>query len=633
MRTQTPRQKPTDSSHRQPGIAACTLTIVLLVGVTVCSLDKCRAQSATDDSKLVEPQLLALRDPELSMPQPVRRLLESFFTLWIEALAGPEYELKRDVAMSITHAHREGYRDCSAAADALIETLNDDSTPRSVLVEVARALSTIEAKSSSAKLKELLKKGTGTHFERVAELTLARWGDAGMLALWQKRLTADDVLRHRRLLAIQAIAALPETMTNNAKLQSTLESVVESSSDNTVRLEAARTLGTVKREGLEPLAAQLARSPGETNYPATLASVYVLLRHESESSQTQLLSVITNSLADPRRAPIVRAAWSRLLQQNVSALASLAPRAIRHSDPEVRRNAIETLNSFPTNERVTLLGTALDDRHPDIRRAARQALLTLSRDESLISSVRQSGLDAIARSSWKEQEQAIILLAVLDQSDAADRMMQLLSSPRAEVAIAAAWGLRKLNVTEKLPTLLNFARKIDNQIENGLAMKPHESVVLAHIFEAFGRAEYQPSVPLLRRWIPKNAPRVNHDETRASAFWSVGRLFEDSKDVSVAQEVKARFTDVSSLVPESSTVRYAAGISLGRIGATEVAPDLKRFALMKNDEPDLAAAWSLERLTGEVIPPPTASIVGGARWKLIPVGSRRESATTDQQSR
>ena len=634
MKIHTPRQKTSDRSRRNPGRLAFAVAIVVFLAVTVRSTGRCCAQSVDIENKIVEPQLLALRDPELLMPFPTRELPESFLALWIEALAGPEYELKRDVAMSITRAHREGYRDCSAAADALLDILNDEATPRSVLVEVARALSTIEAKKSSAGLKELLKKGRGTHFELVAEPALARWGDADMPAIWQDRLTEDDAPRHRRLLALQAITMLPESMTSDTKLHSILESLVANSHDQTLLLEAARTLGNVKREGLEPLAEQLVEfSPNEASNPGTLASVYLLLSHTSASSQELLLRIITNSLPNPRQAAMVRTAWVRLLQRNVSALAALAPQAIQHSDAEVRRSAIETLTEFPTDAGVTLLEIALDDRHPDIRRTARQALLILSRNKSLISSVRQAGLAAIARSSWREQEQAVVLLAILDHSAAADRMLQLISSPRAEVAVAAAWGLRKLNVQGKMAPLLAIAERMDKQIENGMTLQPHKPVILAHIFETIGQARYEPSSSLFKRWIPKSEPRLNFEEARTSAYWATGWIFEGSKDVALAQQLKARFTDVNPVMPESQMVRYAAGIALGRIGATEVAPDLRLFALTKAGEPELAAAWSLERLTGEVVSPPAPAAVSGVHWNLLPIGSRRKSATTEQQSR
>ena len=423
-------------------------------------------------------------------------------------------------------------------------------------------------------------------------------------------------------------------MKSHTKLHSILESLVANSHDQVILLEAARTLGNVKREGLEQLAAELVEfSTDEVSNPGMLASVYLLLSHTSASSQELLLQIITNSLPNPRHAAMVRAAWVRLLQRDVSALASLAPQAIQHSDAEVRRNAIETLAEFPTDAGVTLLEIALDDRHPEIRRAARQALLILSQNKSLNSSVRQAGLAAIARSSWRQQEQAVVLLAILDHSAAADRMLQLINSPRAEVAVAAAWGLRKLNLKGKMAPLLAIAERMDKQIENGMTLQPHEPVVLAHIFETIGQGRYEPSSSLVKRWIKKSEPRVNFEEARTSACWATGWIFEGSKDVAMAQQLKARFTDINPVMPESQMVRYAAGIALGRIGATEVVPELRLFALTKAGEPELAAAWSLERLTGEVVSPPAPAVVAGAHWNLLPIGSRRKSATTDQQSR
>jgi HEAT repeat protein len=389
-----------------------------------------------------------------------------------------------------------------------------------------------------------------------------------------------------------------------------------------ILMEAARTLGQVKRADLESVAQPLLTSSSDGSQLERLTGVYLLLHHESESSQILLLQSVTDSLSDPRHAPMIRAAWARLLQRNVSKLSALVPEAITHVDPEIRRSAINTLVRFPSKDGVRLLGIALDDRHPDIRRAARQALLTLSGDDSLNNSVRQAGLAAIARASWREQEQAVVLLALLNQSNAADRMFELIDSPRAEVAIAAAWGLRKLNVAETFATLLKIAATMDKQINDGQRLHPHQPTVLAHLFEALGRAKYQPAGPLLKRWLPKTTVRVSFREPRSSAFWAVGLLYEDSKDVALAEQLKERYLDVTSLEPEPMIVRYPAGISIGRIGAVEVARDVKLFAVQGGDETSLAGAWAVERLTGEVLPPPNPQIDAGAPWKLSPIGSR-----------
>ena len=619
-----PRQKMCDPNRPTLISRTVRLAIAVFATLTGCLVQSCAAQMDAPENEIVEPELLWLRDPELRSPASVPGLPSSYLQVWIEALGGPEHELRRDVAMNITRAHGDGFLDCSPAINALSIALNDGSTPRSVLDEIARALVTLNAKASSKKFKELLAAGSGTQFEMIVEPALARWGDADMLELWQQRLTADGV-RRRRVLAIRSIAALPRSMTTGDQLHAALQFLIENSREHGLSLDAARTLGQVKRSGLESLAERLLFSPNHENRTQLLSGVYLMLNHESELSQDLLVRAVVASLVDPVKAPIVRAAWRRLLELNVSELSSRTPEAIRHSDPEVRRVAIDTIVQFPSSAQVALLETALDDRHPEIRRAARHALLTLSKDESLNPIVIQAGLAAIARPSWREQEQAIVLLAMLNQTVAADRMLQLIDSARGEVAIAAAWGLRKLNIPAKLDPLLKLAERIDQRLTGGKEVGPHQVTVLAHVFEALGRGKYKPAIPLLKKWIPKTLPRVNLDIPRSSAVWALGRIFENSKDQALAQELKARFVDVTSRVPESSPVRYATGIALGRIGAVKVAPDLRVFAELAFDTPELAAAWAVERLTGEVFPPPEPPISAGAPWSVVPVGSRQKA--------
>ena len=639
MMTSMNRQKSHIARHRASvrtwNLRAASLAIVAACWATPGTAQSEEAPIADQKpaAEIVEPQLLTFRDPELSLPEPGRRLPSAYLELWIEALAGPEQELKRDVSISIGRAHQEGYLDCSAAKDALAAVLKDSSAPRSVLVEVARTLIALDAQEHSTALKDVLRKGAGTQFELVVEPALARWGDSELLTVWRQRLIAQDTPRHQQLLALQALAELPESATSDQRLHDELRNLITTSRDAAITLEAARTLGTVKLGELEPLAKELFTLTKPDSQLKQLTGVYLLLHHSSDASRELLLQEISEGLTEPRQAPIVRTAWRRLLELNVAQLASLAPQALRHTDPEVRRAGIDTLIRFPSKEGTKLLGAALDDRHPEIRRAARQGLLELSKIAEFQESVRKAGLAAIARSSWREQEQAAVLLALLDQSDAANRLLELLNSPHSEVAIAAAWGLRRLNVASTMDPLLKFAEAMDQQVNDGQPVQLHEAMVLAHVFEAMGRAKYQPAIPLLKRWIPKTPPRVIADVSRSAAIWSLGWLYEDSNDLALAQTLKDRVLDVISLDPESATVRHASAIALGRIGAAEVADDLKPIARMGMLVADLAAAWAINRLTGEVIPPPAAPVSTGNRWKLTPIGSRQKATSVTETAR
>lgn len=633
MIQQAPSTFASRAPARTPARAPIVLTVALVAVVVSCP-GPCEAQTDVSTNvptvEIIEPQLLSLRDPEFVLPDPINRLHPAYLKLWIEALAGPEQELKREVAMSISRAHREEYLDCSSATDALVEVLNDRTTARSGRVEVARALIALDARQCSASLKQFLQAGSGTQFDLIVEPALARWSDAEMRVVWQQRLTAPNVPRHRHLLAIRALADLPESMTADQQLHQDLESLMATSRDTAIRLEAARSLGNIKRIDLEPLAKTLLFSTKATGAFESLVGVYLLQHHTSDGSRDLLLRATVEGLTKPASAPVVRMAWRCLLQRDVADLVGLAPRAIQHLDPEVRRCAVDTLLQFSSKDGVSLLGQTLDDRHPGVRRAARQGLLQLSAEDAFNEAVRQAGLEAVTRPSWREQEQAIVLLAVLDHSDSADRMLELLHSPRAEVAIAAAWGLRRLNVAEKQPAMLEHAQTVDQQYRDGQELRRHHETVLAHLFEALGRAKYLPAGPLLKRWVPKMPPQVSFNEARSSAVWSLGWLYEDSKDAALALSLKDRFLDVASLTPESFLVRRAAAIAMGRIGATEVVASLRGFARLGTDETGMAAAWAVEQLTGEAFPRPAPQIRTGNRWKLIPIGSRRKAATAEE---
>lgn len=627
---------PFSCRERKP--APCRRAVVIRVVIlttTLACLDPCSAQTTEPVSSdaVTEPKLKMFRDPDLRMPDPIRQLPDTYLDLWIEALSGPEQGLKREMAMNITRAHAEGYADCSRAIEALITVLNDDAAPRPVLVEVARALITLDAREHSEQLKAVLQKGAGAQYERVVELALAQWHDAEMQTIWQKRLKAGSVPGYRRILALESLTMLPRSLTADQRLHEDIQQLMITGRDTGIRLQAAKTLGQLKREGLENVARDYLTTTDTSSGMQQLAGFYLLNYHTSDSSRTMLLQVARTSLTQRRLSPVVRAIWRHLLDQKVSDLASLAPQAITNVDPELRRASIETLIRFPSDEGIALLGLALDDHHPEVRRTARQGLVQLAADSSWSDQVRLAGSIAIARSSWREQEQAVMLLALLNQTDASNRMLKLMESSRPEVAVAAAWGLRRLNVAETMPPLLEYAEKLDRQIEDGQLLQLHEPAVLAHVFEALGLARYEPAIPLLKRWIPKKFPRVSLDAARAAAVWSLGWLHEESRDLALARLLTARVVDVFSLEPESTAVRHTAAVAVGRIGAPDVASQLKPLGEMAQTPTDLAAAWAFTRLTGELIAPVTAPVESGNQWKLTPVGSRSKPTSIEAKVR
>lgn len=609
--------------------------LVITIAV-ICASRYCVAQTLETTDAIVMPRLLAHRAPEFHMPEPNREIPSSFIDLWIEALAGPEQDLKHDVAMDIRRAHQDRYLDCSPVTESLIKVLQNNDARRSVRVEIARTLIALDARDSAATFKRLLNENSGTQFEMIVEPALARWNDSEMPPIWRQRLADRNPVRYRQRLAIRALAVVQSSASDRALIHDDLRRLITTSRDTTIAIEAATTLGEFKREGLEDLAAQLLLSSNSASRPHSPAGIFLLQHHDSDTSRKILLQVITDGMTIPHMAPNVRQAWKRLLELEVQDLAALAPQVQHHSDSGLRTVAVETFLLFASSQSVDHLGQMLDDRHPDIRLAARQALLQLSETTQLNDAVRLAAMEAIAGSSWMQQEQAIIILTELKHEDAAHRLLELLQSPRAEVMIAAAWGLTRLNVPDSIPSMLEIAKKLDQRVRKGQNENSPESIALAHLLEGLGLARHQPVVPLLKRWIPKKSPQVDIDLTRCSAFWALGLLYEDSKDKSLARQLVARFIDVEDTpleAAETATIHYVAAISLGRLGAPTALGSLKNFSTPVDGEVAMAAAWAIARITGEAVRPPLPASESGGRWRLSPIGSRLRSANDEASTR
>src|SRR5262249_13075456 len=128
-------------------------------------------------------------------------------------------------------------------------------------------------------------------------------------------------------------------------------------------------------------------------------------------------------------------------------------------DAKVRMYGVEVLLRLPSEKHVRLLTERLDDPHRDVRIKARRSLHGLAAKNELHDTVLGGATKVLAVDEWRSREQAIILLAQLDHKPAAPRLVELLEAHRPEVFVTAAWGLRKLAVSETLPAVLRHVRK------------------------------------------------------------------------------------------------------------------------------------------------------------------------------
>src|SRR5262249_23228881 len=145
--------------------------------------------------------------------------------------------------------------------------------------------------------------------------------------------------------------------------------------------------------------------------------------------------------------------------------------------------------------------------HPAVRTSIRESLAQLAMRSELDAPVRQAAGEMLAQDRWRGQEQAALLLTVLNEKSTASRLVALLESPRPEVGIASAWGLKQLALPETLPAIFDKARR-QTELPQNLEAAPDIDRQTAHLFEAMGRMRYALADSLLREYIPKGISKV-----------------------------------------------------------------------------------------------------------------------------
>src|SRR5262249_20236358 len=146
----------------------------------------------------------------------------------------------------------------------------------------AQALIALEARDAAPSLFKQAQAG-GNDLRQLVEPALARWDFKPARAVWLERLRDSAATPASLILAIQSLAAVREEKAAD-RLQ---EMARVDSPPAPVRLEAARALGALRREGLENHAARLADAPSRGLVNRLVAAE--LLRHHQGDPAVRLL--------------------------------------------------------------------------------------------------------------------------------------------------------------------------------------------------------------------------------------------------------------------------------------------------------------------------------------------------------
>lgn len=547
-------------------------------------------------------------DPGFEFPEPIDELPPKVKAMWLEALSGPEAELKMRAAETIARVRTRRAYDFGDATPHLVRVLNEPEAALAVRLAAARALITIDAREAAPDLFSQAQRGE-LDMRQLVEPALAAWDFEPARAVWLKRLDEPQTPHPPLLLAVRCLGVVREP----AAIDHLRALAISDETSAGLRLEAARALGVIESSGLEETAETLASDASVSGTVERLAAASMLRAHRSERATTLLKTLAV----DPQPA-VAAVALQWLLDQDPGLVAPFADQVIRSRDANVRRLGAQALVEVPSGANVALLGPLLDDPHPGVRAYARDSLFRLAQTPELDGAVREAGMKQLARDGWRGAEQASMLLGALDHEPAADRLLVLLEHARPEVTIAAAWALRRIAVPATLAPMLEVARRRTDRLKARRDGPGHDDQ-MAQIFQAFGQMGYQAADPLMREFVPKNF--ALGFEARAAAIWALGYLHADAPDGPLVGELQARLNDTASLPPEIGPVRRMSAITLGRMKAEEALPSLRRYYTPQGAVEFIGAScnWAITRMTGEMFPQPAPEHRSESGWFLEPL--------------
>lgn len=560
----------------------------------------------------VEVSFVMHEDPRIELAAPIVGFLPGLKPLWLEALAGPEVELRRQAAQTIALAHRRGMSDLADTASPLMRTLDAPDQHRIVKLASAQALIALDARQAAAML---FAHGASDELEmsKLVEPALARWDYEPIREVWLQRVSGPTGVRRQLLvLAIRGLAEVGET----EAARSLLELAVDRDAAPEVRMEAARATARLQSEGLEEKARALAADASPEKIIDRLVAASLLATHQGDAAQSVLLELAVDG--EPTVAAI---ALGRLLEIDPMLVIPIVDRVVASDDANVRHLGARALVAWRTPEAIGKLGPMLDDRHPEVRSYVRRSLLEMSPDPQLAAPVLEEVLEMLAGERWRGLEQASIAVAALDHKASAGRLVELLEFERPEVFVTAAWGLRRLAVADTLEAMFDKAKRATEKARTTGSCSLDVGWQLCHLIEAFGQMKYGESDPLLRDYIPKSSPFII--EARAAAIWTLGHLHAGKPDPKLAELFAGRLSDVSPMNPEDPLVRTMSAISIGRMKAENQLTALRKFMEVESVNSDVGygCAWAIREIAGEAIPeqePRRGSWLG---WFLEPTGS------------
>ncbi len=569
--------------------------------------------------------------------------------IWKAAINRPEADTRRRVAKAIVKADQDGMEGLREAfIPRMTSELEKPGQHRLVLLSMAEALVALDAKQSAPQLLAQSDKD-GLEMARITDAALARWDYKPAREVWLKRLADEDAPHALRIISAESLSKVGA----QEAVKPLTDLLLDRREAVQLRLAAAHAIGRLAPANTNELAGRVQQGGSMIG---KLAAVALLSHADSDQAVQRLLGLTEPS----NEGVVIAAAMARLLEIDPLLLKDRAAQLATNSDSSVRGFAVEALTADPRPASVEALQARLTDPIPVIRQASRDALIKFGQDESLKQPVVEAGTKVLQGDDWRGQEQAALLLGKLDHEPAFDRLLELTTVDRLEVAVASAAAIRWLAIESKLPQVLEAAKRNQEQtlallrgIES-LPPKPEEpqnnrrrnnqveeepedplydlhfqayqrskhNLVASQFFQLFGRLNYTEAEPLLMIYVPKKVTDVVRygTEARVAAIWALGHFHEGEPDSGLVKQLTGRMTDNNIMDPEVELVRRAAALSLAKMNARGAADAMRGVYNVEGLQSTAGAgaiqAWSL--LTGNPMPETGPIPFEELNWFLAP---------------
>lgn len=565
-------------------------------------------------------------DPPLIDLQMAQKTSAQLIPTWIQALDVDEQELKLVAAKTIGKASALGVEGLDVTIDPLIAVVMDEDNRALVRHTAAMSLVQLNAKQAGEDLLELVKAGD-FELSAIVEPAFAEWETAGAVEIWRTRIAEFQSKRQTSVSLVRlAIAGLGKIGTD-ADRQSLVAIANDTEQNAVLRITAAYSIAATLSQPELEIAEQLAAT---TRVADQLIAALLASPKPSDQNRDRCLAVI-KKLMNSKHATVQAIAYEALAKWNPVAVLEFGQQARDHFHFQVRDAYAHSLNQL-IGDHVDELASFLNDPHPQIRVQVREWLLIASKTDELLPSVILAMQAAIVSDQWRMQEQAMHIAVALDQKQVAIDIVKLLRSHRNEVIATSGWALRRLAATDALAPSLEYCTSLkvafeSEQLNYDSMFAVNEQV--AHLFQMFGQMKYAKSMPLMHRFIRKNA--LIRYRVRASAVWAAGLIYEGDLygDPKLEEILLERLNDDAPMPPEDNLVKRMACVSLARLGSSgeETINSLwkyhgrtKPFGTLRD-----GTEYALQQLIDEKFPTPAPRSFSGGPWLLEPYEFKPDS--------